>query len=347
MMRTSSPRALQAFPEAAVLSDLRAEGIAGQSVKCRYCGRRFPSTAPLCSCSQDTLVLANPMLGRVLGGRFRFDEHLGGPIFHGVYRARHITGDGDVVVRLMPQGNARAAADAAHIKHAIYPRVVEVGRGERFDFVATELVEGPTLDEVIGFKRRLTPLLVARLGVQALHGLSAAHGVGVVHGRLHPRNLVLRSRGTLAVLDLGAGPPDLEGLTPGEELRALAYLPPEYRKSPVRTASVDVWGLSRILLELLLGRRLRLDHPGFDEALGRTPLMQTLQRGMARDPSQRFTNARSLLEELAPEVMALDLTAPSVNTLEPISDRLQVLRPRKKDWMVEFLQRRWVASRPG
>ena len=301
---TSSPAILPAFPASDSLSDLRAEGISGQTVKCRYCGRRYPSSSDGCPCSQDTLVLANPMVGRVLGGRYRFDEHLGGAIFHGVYRAAQLVGDRDVVVRLMPRGMGASAAEAAHVHHAGLPRVIEVGRGDRYDFLVVDFVRGLSVDELIRKRTAMSAPLVARIAVQLLSAISAAHAMGIAHGRLHPRNVLVTPGGRVYVLDLGAGPRDVDELQPGERERTLSYNPPEQRWRNLegerpRTASSDVWAASRMCLEILRGGRLSARHPGFDR-FGPTSLTSVFQRGLAKDERLRFHNARSLLEEIVP-----------------------------------------------
>ena len=185
-----------------------------------------------------------------------------------VWRAHDQVLGRDVAVKVLAPGapadslrparirlEARAAAGLRH------PHIVEVyDYGEATDeagqarpYVVMELVDGPTLDDLL--KNRSLPWTAAtRIGAQVAAALAAAHARGVVHRDVKPGNVMV-SRDGVKLVDFGisaaAGAVDE---TDGEVLGTPAYLAPERLDGgPVRVAT-DVYALGLLLYRALAGR---------------------------------------------------------------------------------------------
>ncbi len=118
------------------------------------------------------------------------------------------------VARMRLQREAMAMAQLSH------PNVVAIHDVGHFDdsvFIAMELVEGPTLKQLIK-DGSLTPREIVRIFVAAGRGLIAAHDAGLIHRDFKPANVLVGDDGRVRVLDFGlARPRDLPYLGKEED----------------------------------------------------------------------------------------------------------------------------------
>jgi hypothetical protein len=142
----------------------------------------------------------------------------------------------------------REARVAARLNHAgavtLHDIVDEDGR----PYIVMELVEAPTLTDLVAERGPLPPEEVAALGLSLLDTLEAAHGVGIVHRDVKPGNVMVRPDGGTKLADFGiASVQDDPGLTASTGLLAgsPAYMAPEQAEAefgPVGPAT-DLWAL--------------------------------------------------------------------------------------------------------
>lgn len=106
--------------------------------------------------------------------------------------------------------------------------------------------------------------LVAWAG-DALRGLDALHAVGGIHRDVSPKNLLLRSDGTLVLADFGTTRNVLdEAITQSDEgMGSLLYVSPQqFENAHSATAADDIYSLGQVLWEAATGQRpLRTTHP--------------------------------------------------------------------------------------
>ena len=150
--------------------------------------------------------------------------------------------------------------------------------------IILELVEGQTLQEVIGDLRRsrdgaASPAMpideVLPIARQVAEALEAAHDRGIVHRDLKPANVKLTPDGVVKVLDFGlaklSGPSDAPhsdpaGATHSPTLSAMAtragviigtaaYMSPEQARGRTVDKRTDVWAFGCMLFEMLTGKR--------------------------------------------------------------------------------------------
>jgi eukaryotic-like serine/threonine-protein kinase len=142
----------------------------------------------------------------------------------------------------------REARVAARLNHAgavtLHDIVDEDGR----PFIVMELVEAPTLTDLVGERGPLPPAEVAALGLSLLDTLEAAHRAGIVHRDVKPGNVMVRPDGGTKLADFGiASVQDDPGLTTSTGLLAgsPAYMAPEQAEAefgPVGPPT-DLWAL--------------------------------------------------------------------------------------------------------
>ncbi len=144
--------------------------------------------------------------------RYRVVAHLGSGGMGDVYRASDPALGRDVALKLLaPRFQAdenfryrleKEARAASSLNHPNIVTIYEVGRSDGYEFVASELVDGETLRDVI--RRGPVPLRsLSEIGGQVAAGLAAAHEAGIVHRDIKPENIMIRRDGLVKVVDFG------------------------------------------------------------------------------------------------------------------------------------------------
>jgi len=200
-----------------------------------------------------------------------------------VWRARDTRLGRDVAIKALPEAFAqdperlarfeREARLLATLSHANVAGIhgLELVEGHRY--LVLEFVEGETLAARLA-RGPLAPDEVREVCRQVAAGVEAAHEAGVVHRDLKPGNVMLRSDGTVKVLDFGlakagaahgaSSDPSLS-LSPtlthaatgaGVILGTAAYMSPEQARGRAVDRRTDVWSFGCVLYECLTGRRV-------------------------------------------------------------------------------------------
>jgi predicted ATPase/predicted Ser/Thr protein kinase len=190
-----------------------------------------------------------------------------------VYRARQHSLDRLVALKFLPEECARdpawlarfrrEARTASALNHPHICTIYDIGESAGRPFLSMELIEGRTLDKMVGQCPQVEEL--ARLLSQAARALAAAHAVGIVHRDIKPANLMVRDDGIVKLLDFGLARhlpstgakgslPRSKITDPGTHLGTPLYMSPEQvRAEPLDTAT-DIFSLGLVLYELATGR---------------------------------------------------------------------------------------------
>lgn len=103
------------------------------------------------------------------------------------------------LTRFLDEARALARFDHPHIN-----RVHRFFEAHGTAYLVLEYIEGETLGAVLQRQGQLSEAQVAGLLTEVLSGLEDVHGAGYVHRDLKPGNLMVRSDGSIVVLDFGA-----------------------------------------------------------------------------------------------------------------------------------------------
>lgn len=170
-----------------------------------------------------------------------------------------------------------------------FPRVLELGRSpDGRLYLIREMVEGQSLENVVQREPRRALSLLPLVG----DVLTVVHRAGFVHGDVKPGNVIVRSDGEVALVDLGlasalrSGPGRALGFTPH-------YAAPELLEGAAATPATEVFALGVMLRDLMMA--------GADEALHAAHserLHALADRATAHDPSARFPSTDEFSEAL-------------------------------------------------
>ena len=258
-----------------------------------------------------------------------------------VYRARHLTLNIDVAVKiLLPELAERApqfvqrfhreAELTAALNHANLVRVYHCDERYGLHYLVMELVEGESvLERVVRRGRRsggkgLGAGESASILLEAARGLAEAHRKGIVHRDIKPSNILVASDGRVKVTDLGLGRSPLSDVLTAEGVLGgtPAYMPPEQWENLSQVgAPADVWALGATFDFLLRGRSVcaaqspvdimrritSQEFPDIRDEVSSVPedLARILRRCTARDPAARYADASELVEALAESIRCL------------------------------------------
>jgi Protein kinase domain len=142
---------------------------------------------------------------------------------------------------------AREARAAARLNHPGVVTLYDVVTAQGSVFLVMELVEAPTLAELVWFEGPLAPERVAELGVQLASILEAAHHAGIVHRDVQPANVLVPPSGSVKLADFGVASlaDDPRLTTTGVVIGSPAYMAPEQAKGEEAGPPADFWALGR------------------------------------------------------------------------------------------------------
>jgi hypothetical protein len=149
----------------------------------------------------------------------------------------------------------REARAAARLNHPGAVTLYDVVTDQGGTFIVMELVEAPTLAELVAAEGPLAPERVAELGAQLAGALEAAHQVGIVHRDVKPGNVMVPARGLVKLADFGvaslAGDPQLTST--GLVIGSPAYMAPEQARGEESGPPADFWALGATLFYAVEG----------------------------------------------------------------------------------------------
>lgn len=262
-------------------------------------------------------------------GRFA-DYELIEPIGRGamgvVFKARQLSLDRLVALKVLdiagplPPDAARRfraeASAAAALRHPSIVTIHEVGVRDGRHYLAMDLVEGPTLAELVA-RQPLAAERAARLLASVADAVQRAHEHGILHRDLKPSNILVDAADQPRVADFGLAKrmhADADLTIPGQVMGSPNFMSPEQARGEKLGPASDVHALGAVLYHCLAGRPPfsgqsipdTLHHVASGEAAPLRMVVAGVPRDLEtiahkcleKDPAKRYPDARSLAEDL-------------------------------------------------
>jgi serine/threonine protein kinase/DNA-binding beta-propeller fold protein YncE len=231
----------------------------------------------------------------------------------------------------------REARAAAAVTNENLVAVHQVNEDETsgLPYLVMQLIVGESLEQRIKRVGKLTPMEVAKIGMQAAAGLAAAHATGLIHRDIKPGNILLEEPGDrvkLTDFGLARAHEDVKLTRSGFVAGTPLYMAPEQARADEVDHRADLFSLGSVLYESATGKppfdgksalavlRRVTDEtpPPLDEVLPDFPawLSDAVDRLLAKQPEERFQTAAEVADLFAAE-LAL---AHALNPLDVPSD---------------------------
>ncbi|HZO13243.1 MAG TPA: protein kinase [Polyangiaceae bacterium] len=212
----------------------------------------------------------DPLIGKVVAGRYRLESRLGEGGMGLVYRARHVLIDRVVAIKLIrPDLRAethlrawmlREAKAANRVDHAHIIDIHDIGETEEGElYLVMEYLVGTPLSAELANG----PMPITR-GVDIIEqmcaALARAHDLGVVHRDLKSDNIMLTDRGGrkdfVEIMDFGlaALKRDARLAPKGAVFGTPEYMSPEQARGEDATPTSDLYAVGVLMFEMLTGQ---------------------------------------------------------------------------------------------
>ena len=190
-------------------------------------------------------------------GRYELEALLGEGAMARVFRAYDPRTDKRVALKILkedwrsdPAVVARFLSEARAAGPLDHPSLVKIHNVEETPspFIDMELVDGPTLAQVLAAEGRLAPAEAVRIVGELAEALAMAHRQGRVHRDIKPSNVLLAPPSRRAKLtDFGIAmidrPDAIELTRQGEMLGTPRYMAPEQIRGEHTSPRTDLWAL--------------------------------------------------------------------------------------------------------
>jgi eukaryotic-like serine/threonine-protein kinase len=307
--------------------------VAGTVRRCPRCQSQYEPEARFCPVDGTATVLAqlaptetmDPLVGMLLGGRYRCERKLGQGGMGAVYRAEHVGLGKPVAVKVLLERFAaqrealtrfhKEARAASMIAHENIVDVIDVGEDSGHAYIVMELLGGRDLAQLLRDEGPLPPARAIGLLRQVCAALAAAHAKGIIHRDMKPENVFVVQRegkpDVVKLMDFGiskvrqAHEESLRLTESGAVMGTPMYMSPEQARGDLEIdLRVDVYSVGVMCYEMVIGEP-PFRHPTYLGLLSmhlnqkpepprkRNPnippeLDRVILRALEKDPAKRF-----------------------------------------------------------
>ena len=210
----------------------------------------------------------------------------------------------------------REARSAGALSHPGIVVIYDVGEDEQMAYIAMELVDGPSLHQILASGERLDPAAALDILRQAAAALDHAHKCGIVHRDIKPANIMLHQKSQVKIADFGIAKITFEPkyTMTGTSMGTPDYMSPEQIEAQPTDGRSDQFSLAVVAYELLTGatpfqggsfaavlhRIVAGPRPSASAANPALPAAvdDVLRRAMAQLPADRYATCAEFVQAL-------------------------------------------------
>ncbi|MBV9736850.1 MAG: Stk1 family PASTA domain-containing Ser/Thr kinase [Candidatus Eremiobacteraeota bacterium] len=268
------------------------------------------------------------MIEQMFNNRYRLDAKLGeggmATVYCGtdtllrrrvaikVLRSQY-AGDHEFVRRFYQE-----AESAARLQHPNIVNTFDVGREGDTYYIVMELVDGPSLADLIASDGKIPEPVAIDYATQICNGLAYAHRQGLLHRDIKPANILVTQDDVVKLSDFGiaraVSQQTMAMTRPGMVMGSVYYLSPEQAQGHELHETSDLYSLGIVLYQMLTGKlpysgespvtvalkhisdpipTLNADAPGISPALA-----AIVNKLLQKRPENRFNSASDVATAL-------------------------------------------------
>jgi serine/threonine protein kinase len=283
-------------------------------------------------------------VGDLLAGRYELRARLGRGGMAEVFRALDTRLGREVAVKVLadhllsdPRSVERFEREGRNAASLHHPNIVDLydaaSEGDTH-YLVMELVEGPTLAEVIKREGQMPVPRALDIAGRIASALRVAHDRGLVHHDVKPSNVLFDGNDSVKVADFGIARAASSDITTVQG--SPPYVAPEQAKGGRADPRSDIYGLGCVLFEMLAGT------PPFSGGSASAVIMQHLEtpppplskfrddipadvnsvvmRMLAKDPGQRYDSVQALRSDLDRLADGLPVSGATISSTRHIDD---------------------------
>lgn len=243
----------------------------------------------------------DPRLGRKVAIKTILKTHLADPALAREYSSRFV----------------REAQAAARLAHPNIVTVHDFGEDDEVSYLVMEFIEGRELAQLFDERTPFDLASAVRIVCDLLEALAYAHDHGVVHRDVKPANVMIDRAGRVKLTDFGVArlvDSNADRTLPGTMVGTPSYMSPEQVQGLAVGSRTDLFAVGIVLYQFLTGsrpfsgggpweiqRQIVHDQPRAPSAVNPalpTALDAVMQRALAKDPHDRYPDARTFAADL-------------------------------------------------
>jgi serine/threonine protein kinase len=210
----------------------------------------------------------------------------------------------------------REARSAGILSHPGIVTIYDIVEQDDTAYIAMEFVPGSTLEQLLSLKEPVAPEAIFSILRQTAAALDYAHYKGIVHRDIKPANIIVNEAGLAKITDFG-----IAKISAADQLTQTGlivgtpnYMAPEQVQGKPVSGFADQYSLTVLAYEMLTGEKpfvaehlttlvyqIVCEPPPPARRLNPTLGAQidgVLQKGLSKEPDQRYRNCAALVEAL-------------------------------------------------
>ena len=210
----------------------------------------------------------------------------------------------------------REAQAATALSHPNIVEIYDVGEYKGHHYIVMEYVPGKTLKQVIRDRGALLKEEAVDIAKQLVSATAEAHRRGIIHRDIMPQNVIVKSDGSIKILDFGIAlaKGSMQLTQANNVMGSVHYLAPELARGEPATVQSDIYALGIVLYEMLTGdvpfkaenavqvalMQMRNELPDCQKINPTIPMSvaNIITKATSKDRGQRYQSCQEMLNDL-------------------------------------------------
>jgi serine/threonine protein kinase len=214
---------------------------------------------------QDNNLENDPLIGKILGEKYKITKRLGTGGMATVYKATQINLGREIALKIIHPNLVndnesisrfyREARDLATLSHPNIVTVYDFGTEAGLHYISMEYLQGKNLSEIIRQEGRLDELKIVKYIAPIADALNHLHQNGLIHRDIKSSNIFICSNDRPLLMDFGiAYHQDKTISLSGAILGTVEFMSPEQARGEVIDGRSDFYSLGVVMYEAVTGR---------------------------------------------------------------------------------------------